>query len=844
MNAFRPIALIALILAATAGNAATVETADDLALQFADAGDLQAVLVDGRALPANGLTGGFHFAEVQPGGEELVTNASLEEDADADGVPDGFVMRGDWARDDAVARTGDRSVRIEVPGPDDAVSGDFGVIVPVEGGGTYIVSFYLRARGRAGQIAHSTGYVQQQDAEGARTTNVFQHTMAGGASGDSNWQRVSYALTTEGDTRRLWIRTNIYRGIGTLWADDFSVIRLGHGAIPLPTRAEPAGDGLRITGREHGLQVDATLTPDGNSLRLSGTLRSTEERERCITLAWRLPIAASAPAPGGVWWNDIGTPKTIEPGGTYTNAAPMGSYGPFSVYPFSSVVTADASAAVSLAVPMDPPRPFRIGYDAAEGLTIEWDLALSALPEQFPRSADFHAVIYRHDPAWGFRSAAERYYDLFPASFEVRVPKFGNWYYADLSELPNPEDFGLAYNEYIQPGSAESDHALGNVVFAYTEPWGWWGWALGLKPSEDDPQPSYEEMLATLQRVAGEEELLGKPGQNRAKVAQTIINSGVQDADGRYRFMQRYVARWGGFNWVLNPSPWAVEEGLLSRFIGTYEWEIERKLGWGADGIYLDSITKNWCGLGNYREEHLRRTRHPLTFSALDAEPVQLGMTADYEFTQYLSEDLHARGKLLMANIFPNLWVFFNHQLDVMGHEVWGAEHLDLMRAERTLAHHKPYCWLMQQGEEFRKPEDREKWMQAAMLYAIMPNVVGGAKDPATWERWRPLYRTYMPTIIALAEAGWEPVTLAQAETEGILVERFGGGDGPLYLTARNTGEEPTEATIAVDWQALGCAAPASVTRLPAGGTVALTGRRIVDTIGPGETCAYELIAP
>lgn len=839
MSLSRTILALTALIAAPVCYAARVETADDLALQYADGGDLQAVVVDGRALPADGLTGGFHFAEVRPGGEELVPNASLEEDADGDGVPDGFVMRGDWTRDDAVARTGDWSVRVEIPGPEDAISGDFGVIVPVEGGGTYVVSFYLRSEGRAGQVAHSTGYVQQQNAAGERTTNVFQHTMSGGASGDSDWQRVSYALTTEGDTRQLWVRTNIYRGIGAIWADDFSVIRLGHGAIPFPTRSEATDGGLRITGSEHGLAIDATLTADGDALRLDGTLRSTEERERCITLVWRLPVAAE----GGRWWNDIGTAKTVEPGGTYRNAAPLGGCGPYSVYPLSSVVIPD-SAAVSLAVPMHPPRPFRIGYDTSEGLAIEWDLALSSLPEQFPRAADFHALIYRHDPRWGFRSAVQRYYDLFPEYFEVRVPKFGNWYYADLSALADPEDFGLAYNEYIQPGSAEHDHTIGNLVFGYTEPWGWWGWALGLRPAEDDPQPGYEEMLATLRRVAAEEDLLEQPGQNRAKVAHTIINSGFHDRDGRYRLMQKYVARWGGYNWMLNPSPWAVEEGLLSRFSGTYEWEIERKLGWGADGIYLDSITRSWCGVGNYREEHMRRSRHPLTFSSLDAEPVQLGLTAHYEFAQHVSEDLHGRGKLLMANIFPHLWVFFNHLLDVMGHEVWGADNLDLMRAERTLAYHKPYCWLMQQGEEFGRPEDRERWMQAAMLYAIMPNVVGGAKEPERYERWRSLYRTYMPTIIALAEAGWEPVTHARTEPEAVLVERFGGGGGPLYLTARNEASEPVEVSIEVDWAALGCSAPAAARRLPADRAVALVDGRIADSLAAGETCAYEIIAP
>lgn len=816
--------------------AVEVTTDDGLALRFSVSGEIEALVVDGRALPASTQPGGFRVAEARPGGEELVSNSSLEEDADGDGVPDGFVSGGLWQRDNTVAHTGSWSMRAEVPGPEDQNSGSFGVIVPVEGGGTYLASFWLRSARRAGRHPASGGYLQQQDAQGERTTTVFQQMMSGGVTGDSDWKQVSLVVTTEGNTRRLFIRTDIYFGTGTLWADDFSVQRIGAPPEPFPTTAAAIDDGLRFTGAHDGLELDATLRAVGPMLRLEGTIRSTRLGDRCITLTWALPFAAE----GGLWGNDIGISKPIEAGGTYSTTAALGRFGPYSIYPFSSVTTADGAAGVSLAVPMDPPRPFRLAHSTSEGLTVSWDFGLSDLPELYPRSADFVALVYRHDPAWGFRAAAARYYDLFPEYFAVRVPKFGNWYYADLSALEHPEDFGLAFNEYIQPGSAEADHALGNLVFGYTEPWGWWGWALGLKPAEDDPQPSYDEMMAILRERAADEELLDRPGQNPAKVAQTILNSGVWDAEGRYTFARHYVARWGGYNWVLNPSPYAVEGDLLSRFRGTYEWEIERKLGWGADGIYLDSIVGSWTAVPNYRPEHLQRTRHPLTFSALDARPVQLGLWHNYEFAQYVSEDLHGRGKLLMANIFPWHWVFFNHCLDVMGHEVWGADDLTKMRAERTLAYHKPYCWLMQQGEEFGRPEDREKWMQAAMLYAIAPNIVGGAREPERYERWRALYRKYMPTIIALAEAGWEPVTYARAEPE-VLLERYGPAEAGTFLAARNERGEPVATAITVEWARLGQEAPVTVMRLPEGREIALTDGRIADTITAGETCVYWL---
>jgi hypothetical protein len=796
-------------LGAASCMALEVATDDGLALEFATNGEVQSVAVDGRALPLADLVGGFHVAEVTAERQELVANGSLETDADGDGVPDGFSPDGVWERDNTVARSGEWSMKAVVPGPEDGMSGGFGITVPVEGGGTYLASFWLRCEGRAGTHGTSVGYMQQRDAEGQRTTDIFQHMMGGGVAGTTtDWKRVSLVLTTEGDTRQLNFHTNIYRSYGTLWADDFSLIKVGGMAEHLPTRAIEDEDGARLSGEANDLVVEATVRPQGNMLRLDGTVRSTRDEDRCITISYRLPLQAE----GGRWGNDIGVTKTIEAGGTYSYTAPFGSFGPYSIHPFSSVVTPDGSAGLSIAVPMHPARPFRLNYDTAKGLCVEWDLALSGLPEMYPHSADFSAVIYRHDPAWGFRSAAEKYYRLFPEYFEVRVKKFGNWYYADLQKLEGIEDFGLAYNEYVKPESVEYDHSLGNHTFAYTEPWGWWSWALGLRPAEDDPQPGYDEMVAILNERAADEEALAKPGMNATRAAHTIINSGVYDEDGRYTFKRGYMAKWGGYNWVVNPSPYAVEEGKLSRFQATYEWEIERKLSMGSDGIYLDSIVNPWTTVPNYRPDHLQRSRHPLTFSPLDARPVQLGVWNHYEFTEHLSRDLHERDILLMANIFPYNWVFFNHLLDVMGHETRGADNIVKMRVERTLAYHKPYCWLMQQGDD-GPPENREKWMQAAMLYGIAPNIVGGSGDAERWNRWRPLYKKYMPIIIALCEAGWEPVTHATVEPLEVLIERFGPTDGALYLTARNTGEEPVTADFTVDAAALGVDVPTRVIR-------------------------------
>ncbi|OGV66829.1 MAG: hypothetical protein A3K18_30280 [Lentisphaerae bacterium RIFOXYA12_64_32] len=813
----------------------SVTTGDGLALDFGADGGSVRMLLKGAPLPALPGGGGFYVAEATQGGAELIRNCSLEDDTDSNGGPDGFAAGPEWTRDNTQAHTGQWSMRCDIPGTEDKTSADLAVTVPAVGGKTYLVSFWLKCKGRGGQCPASIGYIQQQDDAGQRTTTVFQHNMAGGVSGDRDWARNELLLTTEQATRKLLVRTNIYRGCGTLWADDFSVMELDMEARPLFAKVSAAsGDGVVVQGVDaaRALQVDARWEPAGDMLRLSGTVSDTSGKDRCIVLSFRLPLNAI----GGVWGNDVASPVKIPPTGRLARVEPWGSYGPFSVYPFSSVVLPDNSAGISLGVPMDVAQPFRLAYAGDQGVIVEWVVALTPLTAKFPQSAKFAAVLYTHDPAWGFRAAADKYYRLFPDSFTVRCPKQGNWSYIGdpgtfLGALPNPEDFGLRFNEFNQvlpPTGVEECRRRGYLNFGYTEPWGWWGWAVGLKPKEDESAAPKADVLRHIQKLAATcPPDVDRRKQTPALAAQTIVNSGMFDAAGEYT-TAGYHASWGGYNWALNPAPDAVPKSQFGRFEATYLWEIERRLGEGADGIYLDSIVNSWTSVPNYRHEHLQCSNCPLTFSPLERRPVQLGVWNQYEFVAFLSKDLHNRGKLLMANIFPYNWVFFNHWLDVMGHETgWSMESAEKMRAERTLAYHKPYTWLLVLKPEVTT-EARETWMRQGMSYGILPNIVGGTRDPKEYERFRPLYRKYMPTIIAMAEAGWEPITQARSDAPTVCVERFGPKDGKVYFSFRNDGDKPASAHIAVDWTGLGLKPAVSAIRQPEGETVTPDARGLV----------------
>ena len=830
---------VAVLSAEARPQPAHVATTDGLALDFNAQGDV-ALLLNGKPLPRLPLPGGFYVAEVAQAGTEIIKNGSLEEDADGNGIPDGFLSGPYWSRDNTVSHTGRWAMKCEIPATQDKVSGSFGIVAPVKGGATYLLSFWLKAKGRAGRSAASCGYVQQQDDAGRRTTETFQHMMNGGVSGDSDWKRVSLLLTTEPATRNLYFRTDIYRGHGTLWADDFGLIELGAQAKPFPTTIRTEAGKVLQQGADkaRALSVEASWEPAGEMLRLSGHISDASGKDRCLVVSYRLPLNAV----GGVWGNDIVDKVKIPPTGRSSRVASWGQFGPFSVYPFSSVVLPDASAGISLSVPMHPAQPFRLAYAGDEGLLVEWLLALTPRTAKFPQSASFSATLYAHDPAWGFRAAAEKYYKLFPDYFTVRCPRQGNWYYHDLSKLPNPEDFGLMFNEMVERKTIAEDHKRGCLNFSYTEPWGWWGWAVGLHPKEDEPPTPKDEVLRHIRDLAAQVPAgADTHNQTPSLSAQTILNSGVFGAEGEYA-TEGYVARWGGYNWALNPAPDAVPPGQFSRFEATYLWEIEPKLALGADGIYLDSVVNSWTALPNYRPDHLARPDYPLTFSFLDRRPAQLGVWNQYEFIERLSKDLHSRGKHLMANIFPYNWVFFDHWLDVMGHEVWSADDPQKMRAQRTLAYHKPYTWLMQLKSEVPAAV-REKWMRQAMSYGIFPNIVGGSSDPKEYERFRPLFKKYMPAIIAMAEAGWEPVTHATCNAPGVCVERFGPKDGRLFFSVRNDGEKPATARLSIVWNALALQPQTSASRIPEDEKLALDAGAIMLQLNPGEVTAFRFDA-
>lgn len=273
------------------------------------------------------------------------------------------------------------------------------------------------------------------------------------------------------------------------------------------------GASARFAGEALGLEVTYRLTPLDGALRLDGEIRDPAASDRAVTAYVALPVDAR----GWTWWDDAQTSRPIEQAGTYLNGTGVGagSTGQASRYPLAAVSNPGAGRAVT--VPLDQPRVCRLAYDAsARELYAAFDLGLAQETKR-PASATFSLVLYGFDPAWGFRSALKRVYDLFPDSFVKRTRHEGIWMpFTDIATVQGPEDFGFAFHEGDNNPAWDDEHDI--LSFVYVEPMSHWF----VLPKE--APRTYEEAVSQLERQAA----AGDGG------ALAVLSSGAQDDTGRW----------------------------------------------------------------------------------------------------------------------------------------------------------------------------------------------------------------------------------------------------------------------------------------------------------------------
>jgi len=552
------------------------------------------------------------------------------------------------------------------------------------------------------------------------------------------------------------------------------------------------------------LKLTATLTEHSNHLLVSGTVTDTSGADRAVTLVFALPVDAL----GWSWHDDVRRQRTIEASLEYVNVVNIGTgaAGLMSLYPWATIT--DGSSGLAIGIDMSSPAQYRIGYNAGtQQFFIAYDFGLTRETGNFPSSASFEFVIYGSDPEWGFRSATKKFYSIFPHHFVCRSKDQGIWMpFTDVSTVGRWQDFGFKYHE--GNNNVPFDDQAGILSFRYTEPSTWW-----MRMPKDVPRTD-EGVMSHLKTC------LRSPNRVIRRFAQALEVSGSRDRQGQLQYLVRNTPWCDGAVFSLNPSPFIPGESEARMY---WNPEVKQRL-YGSqakgvqDGEYLDSLEAYVTATENFDRRHFRYATVPLTFSTASKEPVIHKIFAIYEFTRWLSEDLHRMNKLLFANAVPHRFAFLCPWLDIMGTETnwvrngeWRPASDSWLTFKRVMCYQKPYLLLMNTRYDAFTPDLVEKYFQRSLFYGIYPSMFSHNasedpywKNPTWYNRDRHLFRSLIPLIKRVAEAGWEPVTYAVSSNPQVYVERFGpDAKGNLYLTLLNESAERQEAVIHIQRQPL-----------------------------------------
>jgi hypothetical protein len=496
-------------------------------------------------------------------------------------------------------------------------------------------------------------------------------------------------------------------------------------------------------------------------------------------------------------------------------------------YPIVCANNSISRIGLSLAVPPTTPTRFN-GVLDDDGLGIIIRIGLSPQTKP-PSQTEFHVIVYRNDPAWGFRSSLARYYEFFRKPyFTRRVKKIGAWttqnssllrekdlyafHEAGFATWRRPEPVGTGTNsktslEHVDEGPAchsveeferlselADDRRLGIYALPYTIVGQRQFLELPELPKTRDDAMNVLKTWSTTQPILFDGPPQAGSFPNADALKAIIRNSGIHDEQHQLAILPRPY-RGPTLTFPQNPNPKLYDDKPDLLTVAKYELESYLPMLFTSkliDGCYVDSLGR-WCGYYNYRADHFRYSTVPLTYAGSPPQPCIWNLQSHAEYLAELSSRLHRMNKIVFANGVHADRVMLGFYVDAMGGE--GTPTIDTgeaFAALRVAAGIKPYCLLNATGKSSPK-----LWASALYMgYLLNCNTAAGA----------PLMRKYLPTIIRMNEAGWQPVTNARANDENIGVERWGGAsEKAIYFSVMNLSKNQVNPEISIDIHALGC---------------------------------------
>ena len=659
------------------------------------------------------------------------------------------------------------------------------------------------------------------------------------------------AITMAGADRALLIRTDDGFGLGFGADGRVNVLQLD--AKNLPLAAQPAlfhlrdaatktsfvpvnatvttaGNTLVLQTRDDplNLRLTAAISARGNHLQIDGELLALEPADRCIDLKISLPVDTAGFVAGtGLLEGPPSSGRRSAKKKAAAMEAEVDAAGPEdnALYPLLPISNRSMVAGITLAVPPTHPTRFLTGSDQTGAYVIirVGISTLAALPGRTP----FRVIAYRHDPAWGFRSALERYYEFYREDFFTRRTKrIGAWTTQNPSKLMHPHLYAFheaGFSTWRHPDGTDSginmkltlEHldegpiartlgdyerlcelALDEKHGIYSLPYT----IVGQRQLLQLPAlpRDYDEAMRVLETWAPRETIPfeGPPQavsfRSPEELKAIIRNSSLHDAQHRTAMMPRPY-RGPTLTFPQNPNP-HLFHGESKPTIARYTLDHYLPMMLTSkyvDGIYMDSLGR-WCGYYNFRTDHFKFSTVPLTYSGNPAQVCIWNLQSHAEYMWEARKRLHAKNKILMANGVHPERVMLGFACDVMGREGSPAYSVgEEFYALRIAAGVKPYCLL-----NAHHRVSPQLWNSCLYMgYLMGCNDPKGLADEAR----------YLPLIIKCNEAGWEPITHARTTPSVVGIERWGGKtpNTPLFFTVMNRSTETVTATVTLDLAAL-----------------------------------------
>ncbi len=351
-------------------------------------------------------------------------------------------------------------------------------------------------------------------------------------------------------------------------------------------------------------------------------------------------------------------------------------------------------------------------------------------------------------------------------------------------------DFGLLYHE----GPDKKGYATCDVMGYYGIPY--------IEPSmyqqyhgDINRVPTYDEAYTRLNFNAQAAVVQVQHPATDARewikgMSASILKSTVCDPDGKPTSPTLGSWVWiGGSNYgaqfPLNLDP-DIDGGA-----GQYRLDECKKMiaNPSADGVYLDSYCAHF-GIVDYSRTNILASRIPPTFTS-DLKPCVTVWSALSSWVEDLDKMLPKDKHCVLPNIFtiagPTSW----QCMDILGKECWYDPTGGLMARLRQLGYHKVLTQLPTYEEQ------DYKFLKQLLLFDVVPGGYGGGPNEPP-EKSRKNYARLMPVFRTLHELMWQPITMANCNTPGMLIERYGTAPGPVAFVVTNVGD-PEIANIKID---------------------------------------------